>query len=296
MRIVRFSRVGHAPTFGVEDEDDVVVFAGDPLIHGFDTTGERVPLDEVGSLVPVIPRSKVVIVRSSGVSIVPNTAVAGPSGTVVVPSRRSVSANSPVSASLPSVSLVDDETDALTVSAGVGLVVGRVAKDIPADRWQDVLFGATVVASYRLTASTPASASTAASTSQSSSIFGGLGTLDGVDGFCRMGPIIETEFGVDGAGASVAVLVGAAPAPGTAESASSEVLDEADRGGVDAAADVSADSMARAVADVSHWFTLLPGDVVAVMAEGSEVVVSPGASVRVSIDGIGAVENTVVAR
>jgi hypothetical protein len=43
VRVVRFSH-NDAIRFGIVDETDLVVLAGDPLFAGFETTGERVPL------------------------------------------------------------------------------------------------------------------------------------------------------------------------------------------------------------------------------------------------------------
>ena len=62
MKIARFSVDGDDPRYGIVDDDELVVLAGDPMFHGFDTTGERVPLTAVRLLAPVIPRSKVVCV------------------------------------------------------------------------------------------------------------------------------------------------------------------------------------------------------------------------------------------
>jgi 2-keto-4-pentenoate hydratase/2-oxohepta-3-ene-1,7-dioic acid hydratase in catechol pathway len=61
VKIARFSTEGD-PRYGIVDGDDLVVLSGDPMFSGFDTTGERVPLDGVKLLAPVIPRSKVVCV------------------------------------------------------------------------------------------------------------------------------------------------------------------------------------------------------------------------------------------
>ena len=60
MKIARFSTAGQDPRFGILDERDLIVLAGDPLYQGFETTGERVSLKDATLLAPVIPRSKVV--------------------------------------------------------------------------------------------------------------------------------------------------------------------------------------------------------------------------------------------
>ncbi|WP_455132581.1 fumarylacetoacetate hydrolase family protein, partial [Microbacterium aurum] len=100
MRIVRFSHQD-AIRFGIVDEGELVVLAGDPLFAGFDTTGERVPLGEVALLAPVIPRSKVIgiarnyrdhaaelgneVPEEPMMFLKPNTSVIGPGDTIVRP-------------------------------------------------------------------------------------------------------------------------------------------------------------------------------------------------------------------
>ncbi len=61
MKIARFSH-DDAIMYGIIDDRELVVLAGDPMFSGYETTGARVPLTEVTLLAPVIPRSKVVCV------------------------------------------------------------------------------------------------------------------------------------------------------------------------------------------------------------------------------------------
>ena len=56
MKIARFSYQSSI-NYGIVDEGELVVLAGDPMFAGFDTTGERVPLADAVLLAPVIPRS-----------------------------------------------------------------------------------------------------------------------------------------------------------------------------------------------------------------------------------------------
>ena len=60
MRIARFSLNGE-PKFGIVDGPELVVLNGHPLVQGYDTTGERVPLKDVKLLAPTIP-SKIVCI------------------------------------------------------------------------------------------------------------------------------------------------------------------------------------------------------------------------------------------
>ena len=62
MKIARFSTPSVDPRFGVVEDNELIVLAGDPMFSGFDTTGERVSLADARLLAPTIPRSKVVCV------------------------------------------------------------------------------------------------------------------------------------------------------------------------------------------------------------------------------------------
>ena len=63
MRIARFT-TDEDPRFGVVGEADgvqvIAVITGDPLYAGIQLTGERIALDDVRLLAPVLPRSKVI--------------------------------------------------------------------------------------------------------------------------------------------------------------------------------------------------------------------------------------------
>lgn len=61
MKIARFSH-DDAILFGIVDDTDLVVLAGDPLFAGYEPTGDRVPIADAVILAPVIPRSKIVCV------------------------------------------------------------------------------------------------------------------------------------------------------------------------------------------------------------------------------------------
>ncbi|HAQ9640145.1 TPA: DUF2437 domain-containing protein, partial [Enterococcus faecium] len=60
MKIARFATPGEDPRYGIVDERELIVLAGDPMYSGYETTGERVSLRQAKLLAPVIPRSKVV--------------------------------------------------------------------------------------------------------------------------------------------------------------------------------------------------------------------------------------------
>lgn len=174
MKIARFSTDGSDPRYGILDDEDLVVLAGDPLFSGFGTTGERVPRSSARLLAPVIPRSKVVAVGKNYVDHVnefggevpaepllflkPNTSVIGPDDAIVLPpqSRR-----------------VDFEGE-------LAVVIGRIAKNVPESQAASVIFGYTI-----------ANDVTARDLQKRD---GQWSRAKGFDTFCPIGPVIETEY------------------------------------------------------------------------------------------------------
>jgi 2-keto-4-pentenoate hydratase/2-oxohepta-3-ene-1,7-dioic acid hydratase in catechol pathway len=173
---VKIARFSHQDTirYGIVDDGDLVVLAGDPMFAGFDTTGERVPLADAVLLAPVIPRSKVVCVGKNYrdhaaemggeapaeplLFLKPNTAVIGPGDTIVRP-RQS------------------ERTD---FEGELAVVIGAIAKDVAVERASEVVFGYTV-----------ANDVTARDLQRSD---GQWARAKGFDTFCPLGPVIETEF------------------------------------------------------------------------------------------------------
>ncbi|GEK85229.1 fumarylacetoacetate hydrolase family protein [Microbacterium aerolatum] len=173
MKIARFSH-NDAIQYGILDEQELVVLAGDPMFAGFDTTGERVPLADAALLAPVIPRSKVVCVGKNyhdhaaemgGVApeepllfLKPNTSVIGPGDTIVRPT-------------------LSEQTEH---EGELAVVIGRIAKNVKAEDALDYVFGYTVANDV---------------TARDLQRKDGQWTRGkGFDTFCPLGPVIETEF------------------------------------------------------------------------------------------------------
>lgn len=173
MKVARFS-TGGDPRFGIVDGDDLVVLKGDPLFSGFDTTDERVPLDDVKLLAPVIPRSKIVCVGLNYpehkeemdldrpdtplIFLKPNTAIIGPGEFIQIP---------PVEGRI--------------VHEGeLAIVIGKIAKQVKAEDYAEYVFGYTI----------------ANDVSARDQMFadGQWARAKGYDTFCPIGPIIETEL------------------------------------------------------------------------------------------------------
>ena len=139
MRIARFT-TGDSPRYGILEDGstDLVVINGDPLFTPISTTGERIGLDEVRLLSPVIPRSKVVgfstnylesgaerSAEAAGevpVFLKPNTAVVGPDDPIVMPGYA----------------------DELAYEAELAVVVSKMAKNVPVEKASEYVFGYTV--------------------------------------------------------------------------------------------------------------------------------------------------------
>ena len=172
MRIARFSH-NDAIRFGIVDQGELVVLAGDPMFAGYDTTGERVPLADVALLAPVIPRSKLVCVGRNYrdhaaemgndvpteplVFLKPNTSVIGPGDAIVLP----------------------PESQDVHFEGEVALVIGRVARRLTPENALGAVFGVTVandVTARDLQRREPQWA-----------------RAKGFDTFCPLGPAIETE-------------------------------------------------------------------------------------------------------
>jgi 2-keto-4-pentenoate hydratase/2-oxohepta-3-ene-1,7-dioic acid hydratase in catechol pathway len=251
MKVARF-RHDEVIRFGIVDGADLVVLAGDPLFAGFDTTGERVPLADAVLLAPVIPRSKVVCVGKNYhdhaaemggeapaeplLFLKPNTSVIGP-GDVIVRPRQS------------------ERTD---FEGELAVVIGRVAKDVPAEKADEYVFGYTV-----------ANDVTARDLQRSD---GQWSRAKGFDTFCPLGPVIETEFDLDGGARIVSRVNGEVRQDGPI----SDMVH----------------SVAEIVAYASAAFTLLPGDVI---LTGTPAGIGPfgaGDTVEVEITGIGVLRNT----
>jgi 2-keto-4-pentenoate hydratase/2-oxohepta-3-ene-1,7-dioic acid hydratase in catechol pathway len=251
---VQIARFSHNQTirFGIVDDGELVVLAGDPLFAGFETTGERVPLADAALLAPVIPRSKVVCVGKNYrdhaaemggeapaeplLFLKPNTSVIGP-GDVIVRPRQS------------------QRTD---FEGELAVVIGRVAKDVPAERALDYVFGYTV-----------ANDVTARDLQRSD---GQWSRAKGFDTFCPLGPVIETDFDLDGGARVISRVNGEVRQDGPISDMVHSVPD--------------------VIAYASAAFTLLPGDVI---LTGTPAGIGPfeaGDTVEVEVTGIGVLSNT----
>ena len=259
MKVGRFSHEG-VLNYGILDpeEQEWVVLKGDPMFAGYEPTGERLKITEVTLVAPVIPRSKVVgigknyndhidemkSVTGGGAPkepllfLKPNTAVIGPNEPIV----------------LPAISNRVEHEGELVV------VIGKVAKNVPAERALEYVYGYTIGNDV---------------TARDLQVADGQWARGkGFDTFAPLGPVIETEF--DAADAELQVRV------------NGEIRQDGNT------ADLIF-GIPEIIAHASAAFTLLPGDVI---MTGTPAGVGPlvaGDTVEVEIEGLGILRNTVKA-
>ncbi|WP_298326128.1 fumarylacetoacetate hydrolase family protein [Haloactinopolyspora sp.] len=180
MRIARFT-TGDEPRFGAVGQDEtgqtvIAVLQGDPLYRSIQLTGEKVALEDVRLLAPVIPRSKVVGVGRNYADhaaefdnpmpaepllfLKPNTSVIGPDEPIVLP----------------------EQSQEVHHEAELAVVIGRIAKSVPKEQVPDVIFGYTC-----------ANDVTARDLQRSDDQWT---RAKGFDSFCPLGPWIETDLDV----------------------------------------------------------------------------------------------------
>jgi len=251
---VRIARFSHQDSirFGIVDDTDLVVLSGDPMFAGYDTTGERVPISDAVLLAPVIPRSKIVCVgrnyRDHAAELgndvpdapllffKPNTSVIGPGDTIVLP---------------PQSSRVDFEGE-------LAAVIGRIAKNVPADKALEYVFGYTI-----------ANDVTARDLQKTD---GQWARAKGFDTFCPLGPAIETDFDVAGDAVITTRVNGEVRQQGPI----SDMIF----------------SLADVIAYASAAFTLLPGDVILTGTPAGVGPFAAGDTVEVEITGLGTLRNS----
>jgi 2-keto-4-pentenoate hydratase/2-oxohepta-3-ene-1,7-dioic acid hydratase in catechol pathway len=250
MRIARFVVDGD-PLYGVVEGDEVAAIAGDPFFQGVQPTGARHRLEDVRLLAPIIPRSKVIgigrnyadhakelgneVPASPMMFLVPNTAVVGPNDPITLPSF----------------------SDEIGFEAELAVVIGRICKDVPAEKADDVVFGYTC-----------ANDLTARDAQRTD---GQWARAKGWDGSVPLGPWIETDLDPEDL-AITGRLDGAVRQDGTT-------------------ADMVF-GVRELVAYASQAFTLLPGDVILTGTPAGVGLLTEGQRFEVEIEGIGTLANT----
>jgi 2-keto-4-pentenoate hydratase/2-oxohepta-3-ene-1,7-dioic acid hydratase in catechol pathway len=253
MRIARFSAGGDVG-FAALEGDELAVLDRHPFGQ-VSFTGVRLPLADVRLLAPMIP-SKIVAIgknyaehaREMGgdaspdtpvIFIKPSTSVCGPGDPVQYPAG---------------VQRLDFEGE-------LAVVIGRLARDVPADKALDVVLGYTCA--NDVTARDQQKAD------------GQWTRAKGYDSFCPLGPWIETDL--DPSDLAVTTKLNG----DVRQSARTSDLIH---------------RVADCIAFVSGVMTLLPGDVILTGTPAGVGPMTAGDEVSVTIEGIGTLTNTVTTR
>ncbi len=257
MRIARFTppkEVSASPLFGVVTGSEIEILTGDPLYSGITRTGEKVALDAVKLLAPVIPRSKVVCVGKNYadhakemdsavpeqpvIFIKPNTSVIGPDDAIIWPAMSKK---------------VDHEAE-------LAIVIGKICKDVPKERVNDVIFGYTI--GNDVTAR------------DLQKVDGQWSRAKGFDTFCPLGPWIETEL--DPSDLAISAEVDGQVRQN--DRTSSMIFD-----------------IPTIINFITQVYTLLPGDVILTGTPAGVGLIPVGSTVSITVEGIGTLSNRAVA-
>jgi 2-keto-4-pentenoate hydratase/2-oxohepta-3-ene-1,7-dioic acid hydratase in catechol pathway len=176
VKVARFSN-GAEPRFGIVDGPELVVLKGHPLVAGYQTTGERIPLKEVKLLAPTIP-SKIVCI---GKNFAAHAAEIGEEVTVepllfFKPSSSIIGHGDAI--------VIPPQSKQVELEAELCLVIGKLAKNVSEDQALEYLWGVTI-----------ANDVTARDLQFGD---GQWARSKGFDTFCPLGPWVETEFLPDG--------------------------------------------------------------------------------------------------
>ncbi|AXK33176.1 FAA hydrolase family protein [Streptomyces armeniacus] len=170
MRIARFSLDGNV-AFGVVEGDELDIIKGHPFA-GVERSGQRIPLDKVRLLPPVLPNKVVAIGRNYAeharelgndvpdvpvTFFKPSTSVAGPGDPIAYPGFSSE----------------------VHYEAELAVVIGRMCKEVPRARVRDVVLGYTC-----------ANDVTARDVQRAENQWA---RAKGFDTSCPLGPWVETE-------------------------------------------------------------------------------------------------------
>ena len=259
MRIARFSTGGEV-SFGVvegpgEDPADLVVaaVAGHPF-GPFTFTGARHPLGSVRLLSPVLP-SKVVCIGKNYADHVAELGGAVPDSPVLFlkPSTSVVGPGDPV--------VLPRDSTRVDHEAELAVVIGRLCRDVPAERALDVVLGYTCANDVTARDHQAADGQWARGKSH--------------DSFCPLGPWVQTDLDVRDVGVQCRV-----DGELRQDGRTAQLLHD----------------VPAIIAWISACMTLLPGDVVLTGTPAGVGPLTAGATVEVAVEGIGVLRNPVVAR
>lgn len=261
MRIIRFSAaeklgVGIDPLFGVLNDQDAIL-----VLRGDPIYSGIVPAEKSLKLSDVKLLAPV-IPRSKVVCIGKNYADHAAEMESEVPSEPIIFIKPNTSVTGPNEVIIWPRmSDRVDYEAELAIVIGRICKEVPASKAKDVIYGYTL-----------ANDVTARDLQKRD---GQWSRAKGFDTFCPLGPWIETEF-VPGDQKITSTLNG--------EVKQSSMLSE------------MIFKVPQIVEFVTNVMTLLPGDVILTGTPAGIGPMPEGASISVSIEGLGTLTNKVSSR
>lgn len=259
-RYVRFALDGN-PTYGVLDGDEVAVISPYPFM-AHEPTGQRVPLQGLRLLAPVIPSKVVCVGRNYGRHAAElGNALPGEPLLFLKPSSSVIGPEEPIRHPGWASNDVQHEAE-------LAVVIGALVQDVDA-RTAAMGMGNTGAPIFGFTCANDVTARDLQRADDQWT------RAKGFDSFLPLGPAIQTEL--DPSDVAIRCLV------------NGEVRQ-------DGSTRDMVFSVPELVAYISRIMTLLPGDIVLTGTPEGVSTIVPGDSVRVEIDGIGALRNPVVAR
>ncbi|MGW3011592.1 fumarylacetoacetate hydrolase family protein [Streptomyces sp. NPDC001219] len=256
MRIARFSIDGNVG-FGVLEGDELDVIKGHPFAE-FERSGQKVPLDKVRLLPPVLPNKVVAIGRNYAehaaelgnavpdepvVFFKPSTTVIGPGDPIAYPSF----------------------SEEVHHEAELAVVIGRMCREVPRERAKDVILGYTC-----------ANDVTARDVQRREKQWG---RSKGFDGSCPLGPWVET--GLDPADIAAGLAV--------------QCTVNGEQRQLGRTSDLVR-PVEDLIVHITEAMTLLPGDVILTGTPAGVGPLNVGDEVAVTIEGIGTLTNKVIKR
>ncbi|REK91037.1 FAA hydrolase family protein [Streptomyces inhibens] len=256
MRIARFSIDGNVG-FGVVEGDELDVIKGHPFAE-FERSGQKVPLDKIRLLPPVLPNKVVAIGRNYAEhaaelgNAVPDVPV-----TFFKPSTSVIGPGDPIA--YPSFS------QEVHHEAELAVVIGRMCREVPRERAKDVILGYTC-----------ANDITARDVQQREKQWA---RAKGFDSSCPLGPWVET---------------GLAPAD-IAEGLTIQCTVNGEQRQLGRTSDMVR-PIEDLIVHITEAMTLLPGDVILTGTPAGVGPLNVGDEVAVTIEGIGTLTNKVIKR
>ncbi|MFG2829604.1 fumarylacetoacetate hydrolase family protein [Streptomyces sp. NPDC048434] len=256
MRIARFSIDGNVG-FGVLEGDELDVIKGHPFAE-FERSGQKVPLDKVRLLPPVLPNKVVAIGRNYADhaaelgNAVPDVPV-----TFFKPSTSVIGPGDPIA--YPSFS------QEVHHEAELAVVIGRMCREVPRERAKDVILGYTC-----------ANDVTARDVQQREKQWA---RAKGFDSSCPLGPWVET-------GLTPADIAAGLTVQCTVNGEQRQLGRTSDM--VRPVEDL--------IVHITEAMTLLPGDVILTGTPAGVGPLNVGDEVAVTIEGIGTLTNKVIKR